>query len=160
MLRSLLCVLLAALATGCAARRDRRYVQIAEGLSSPTITDGIRVAPRMFSAPSLVDACKNATAVRRLDVAPDALELLRGNRFSLDSLTVVAVDDADIAVPGLPIVLEVEDTEPPVLQLRSDDPDLNAGRLLAIGTGEFRLRVRTICGPPYAEIVVKGRVLQ
>jgi hypothetical protein len=148
------------LLAGCALKRDRHFVRIAEGLTSPTISEGIRVAPRMFSAPTLVDVCKSATSVDRLKVSPETLELSRGNRYSLSSLTVIAVNGADITVPGLPIVLEVEDREPPVLQLRSDDPDLNEGRVLAIGTGSFRMRVRTICGEPFVETVIEGRVLR
>jgi hypothetical protein len=146
--------------TGCAARtaRDRHFVAVAEALTSPTISEGIRVAPRAFSAPTLVDACQSATSVERLKVSPPTLELVRGNRYSLGSLTVVAVTAADIAVPDQPIVIEVEDREPPVLQLRSDDVDLNEGRVLAIGAGDFRVRVRTMCGGPYAETVIRGRV--
>ena len=158
MLRLLICAMIVGSAAGCAAKRERYFVQIAEGLTSPTITEGIRVAPRMFSAPALVDACKEIKIVERLEVAPQTLELAVGTRYSLNTLTVVAVNGADIAVPGLPIVLEVEDTEPPVLQVRSDDPDLNAGRILAVAAGEFRMRVRTMCGTPYAETVVKCRV--
>ena len=150
-----LCV---AFAPSCALTRDRHFVRIAEGLTSPSTSEGIKVAPRLFSAPALVDVCKSATVVDRLRVSPERLELARGSRYSLSSLTVIAVNRADIAVPGLPIVLEVEDREPPVLQLRSDDPDLNEGRVLAIGTGSFRMRVRTICGEPFVETVIEGRV--
>ena len=157
MLMRLVCLWLALLVTGCAAR-DRYFVTVAEGLTSPTITEGIRVAPRMFSAPALVDACRTTTPVDRLEVAPRTLELLRGSRYSLSSLSVVAVNRSDIAVPGLPIVLEVEDRDPPILQLHADDPDLDEGRMLAVGTGEFRVRVRTICGNPYAETVITGVV--
>jgi hypothetical protein len=148
------------LLAGCGLKSDRHFVRIAEGLTSPTLAEGIRVAPRMFSAPMLVDVCKSSTAVDRLKASPGTLELSRGSRYSLSSLTVVAVNGADIAVPGLPIVLEVEDREPPVLQLRSDDPDLNQGRVLAIGTGSFRMRVRTMCGDPFTETVIEGRVVQ
>ena len=145
--------------SGCALKpRDRYYVQIAEGLTSPTLTEGIRVAPRRFSAPGLMAVCKTATPVERLEVSPMTLVLSRGNRYSLNSLTVVAVNSAEVAVPGLPIVIEVEDTEPPVLQLRSDDPDLDEGRVLAIGAGEFRMRVRTVCGVKFAQTVIKGLV--
>ena len=159
MLRLLIGAMIMAMAAGCAARkRDRYFVQIAEGLTSPTITEGIRVAPRMFSAPALVAACKEIKVVERLEVAPETLELTLGTRYSLNTLTVVAVNAADIAIPATPIVLEVEDTEPPVLQVRSDDPDLDAGRIRAVGAGEFRMRVRTICGTPYVETLIKGRV--
>ena len=143
-------------AAGCTS--SRYYVQIAEGLSSPSVTEGIRVAPRMFSAPQLVEACKNAVPVERLRVEPQELDLAQGNVYALNSLTVVAVNAADIAVPGIPIVLEAEDANPPVLQLRSDDPDLNEGRVRVIGPGRVRMRIRAMCGMPFAETIVEARV--
>lgn len=148
-------MLLTLLLSGCAS--SRHYVQIAEGLSSPSVTEGIQVAPRMFSPPQLVEACRNTLPVARLKVEPAILELTQGNLYSLSSLTVVAVNGADVAVPGVPIVLEAEDTTPPVLQLRSDDPDLDEGRVRVIGTGRFRMRVRTTCGLPQAVAIVDAR---
>ena len=143
--------------SACAAR-DRYFVQIAEGLTSPTITQGIRVAPRMFSAPALGDVCQKAVVVKRLEVAPGSLELTRGTPYSLNSLSVVAVDRSDVAVPDVPIVLEVEDREPPVVALRSDNSDLNEGRLVGVDAGGFRMRIRTMCGTPYVEKVLEGVV--
>ena len=150
-----LCFLLAPGLSGCAARH---FVQIAEGLTSPTIAEGIRVAPRMFSAPALAAVCQKAVVVKRLEVAPDSLELSRGTPYPLNALAVVAVDGSDVAVPGLPIVLEVDEREPPVLALRSDTSDLNEGRVVPVGAGSFRMRIRTICGNPYAETVIRGVV--
>jgi hypothetical protein len=155
LLRLGLCVLLAVGLSGCAARH---FVQIAEGLTSATIAEGIRVAPRMFSAPALAAVCQRAVVVKRLEVAPDTLELSRGTPFSLNSLAVVAVDGSNAAVAGLPIVLEVEDRQPPVLALRSDNRELDEGRVVAAGAGRFRMRIRTICGNPYAETVIEGVV--
>jgi hypothetical protein len=155
LIRALL-VSLAVAASGCAT--TRHYVQIAEGLSSPSITEGIRVAPRMFSAPQLVEACRTATPVARLKVEPAELILTQGNLYQLSSITVVAVNAADIAVPGIPIVLEAEDSNPPVLRLRSDDLDLDEGRIRVIGSGRFRVRIRTTCGMPQTETIVEARV--
>jgi hypothetical protein len=145
---------LAAVAAGCAP--PRHFVRIAEGLSSPTVTEGIRVAPRMFSAPQLVEACQRAAPVARLRVDPVRLSLSPGNVYQLGSLTVVAVNRADVAVPGVPIVLEAEDATPPVLRLQSDDPDLDQGRVRVIGPGEFRMRIRTTCGTQ-VETIIRGR---
>jgi hypothetical protein len=153
---ALLVVPMVVVVAGCAS--TRHYVQIAEGLSSPSITEGIRVAPRMFSAPQLVEACRTATPVARLKVEPSELTLTQGNLYQLSSITVVAVNAADIAVPAIPIVLEAEDTNPPILRLRSDDPDLDDGRIRVIGPGRFRLRIRTTCGMPQAETIVEARV--
>jgi hypothetical protein len=148
-------VAVAVAVAGCAP--TRHYVQIAEGLSSPSVTEGIRVAPRMFSAPQLVEACRTAVPVARLKVEPSELILTAGNLYQLSSITVVAVNAADLAVPGVPIVLEAEDTTPPVLRLRSDDPDLDQGRIRVLAPGKFRMRIRTTCGLPHAETIVEAR---
>ncbi len=134
------------------------YVTIAEGLTSATLTEGIRVAPRQFTASQLVEACKDPRVVDRLEVAPEMLEMREDGRYSLNTLSVVAVNGADVAMAGVPIVLEAEEVNPTVVALRSDDPDVNAGRLHAVRTGYFRMRVRTMCGTPHAEKIIQGRV--
>ncbi len=144
--------------SGCASTPDRYYVQVAEGLTSPSLTEGIRVAPRRFAASQLVEACKDPLVVARLEVAPNPLELREDGRYELSSLSVVAVNAADVAMSPMPIVLEVEERSPPVVQLRSDDPDLNAGRLHVVRAGEFRMRVRTMCGTPHVEVMIRGLV--
>jgi hypothetical protein len=128
--------------TGCAlkgpsSRSTDYFVQLAEGLTSATLTEGIRVAPRMFAASQLVEACKDPRVVDRLEVAPGRLDMEPDGRYALNSLSVVAVNAADLAMTNIPIVLEAEEISPPVVELRSDDPDLNAGRLHAVRTGQF-----------------------
>src|SRR5258705_344118 len=86
MLRPGLGVLLVLALTGVATSlgaRSRAFVQIAEGLTSATLTEGIRVAPRMFAASQLVEACKDPRVVARLKVAPDRLEIGRNRRVNL-----------------------------------------------------------------------------
>ena len=143
---------------GDRATRDWSYIRVAEALSSPSLTEGLTVVPRMFTAPQLVTVCRDAAPVARLRVSPATVQLTRGVRYALGSLSVVAVDAADVAVPGTPLTLEAEETEPPVLVLRSDDPDLDAGRLHALAPGRFRMRVRTICGFRPVEAVIDGIV--
>ena len=143
---------------GRRANAGPSFVQVAEGLSSATLTDGIRVAPRMFTATQLVEACRDPLVVERIEVAPDPLEMREGGQYALNSLSVVAVSPADVAMAGVPIVLEAEDANPPIVGLRSDDPDLNAGRLRALRAGMFQMRVRTICGTPHVETVIRGLV--
>jgi hypothetical protein len=151
-------VIALAIAGGCALRGPRTYVRVAEGLTSPTLAEGIRVAPRMFTAPDLVRACQNPRTVDRLKTATASLELQVGERFPLSSLTIVAVSASDVAMPDVPIAIEAEDAAPPILQLRSDDPDLNQGVLSSLNTGRFRLRIRTLCGIPGAETIINGRI--
>ena len=71
---------------------------------------------------------------------------------------IVAVS-ADIALPDVPIIIEAEETNPPVLPLRSDGPDLKQGRIYPLGRGVFRVRVRTLCRGSAAELTITGRVL-
>ena len=142
---------------GCASRA-RTYVTIAEGLTAPTLTEGIRVAPRMFAASQLVEACQYPRRVARLQVPSRVLSLQVGERFALSTLNVVAVNFADVAMDAVPIVIEATDFSPPVLQLRSDDPELSQGRLYSLNSGTFRLRIRTICAGPAAETTIVGRV--
>jgi hypothetical protein len=135
------------------------YVQVGEATTAATLTEGIRVSPRMFTANDLVDACRETRPVARLEIVPAALELPVDGRYPLNRISIVAVNTQGVAiVPGVPIVLETEDTTPPVVQLRSDDPDFNAGVLHVVRPGNFRVRARTICGAPFAEVTVYGTV--
>lgn len=137
---------------------DLFFVSVAEGLTSATFTEGIRVAPRGFTSSQLVEACRDPRVVDRLEVAPDQLEMRADGRYELNSISVVAVNGADVAMAGVPIVIEAEEVSPAVVVLRSDDPDLNVGRLRAVRAGYFRMRFRTMCGAPHAERIILGRV--
>jgi hypothetical protein len=134
------------------------FVVLAEGLTSATITEPIRVARRQFSASQVVEACKDPRVIERLEVSPNPVEMRTDGRYALNSLSVVAINAADVAIGGLPIVLEAEEANPPIIALRSDDPDLDAGRLHALRPGSFQLRIRTMCGTPHAEKLIEARV--
>jgi len=144
--------------SGVRSRSTDYFVSIGEGLTSATLTEGIRVAPRMFAATQLTEACKNVRVVDRLEVSPDRLDMTPDGRYALNSLSVVAVNSADQPLAGVPIVLEAEEISPPVIALRSDDPDLSAGTLHAVRAGRFRVRVRTMCGGPQVQRIIKGKV--
>lgn len=143
---------------GLTFRRASYFVPIAEGLTATTQSEAVRLAPRMFSAPDLVRACAAARPFARLRVVPDTVALTVDERFPLNRVSVIAINAADIVVPGVPIVFEAEEVSPAVVALRSDDPDLNEGRIHALAPGSFRLRVRTICGTAGAEAAIRGRV--
>jgi hypothetical protein len=140
---------------GCASRT---YVRIAEGLTAPTPTEAIRVAPRMFTPSELAQACQDPRPVARLQSPMKSLDLQVGERFALSELNVVAVNFADVAMGGVPIVIEASEGSPPVLQLRSDDRDLSQGRIYSLNSGTFQLRIRTICSGTAAQTTVVGRV--
>lgn len=150
--------LLRARNTGGGGRTGAYFVVVAEGLTSATLTEGIRVAPRAFTASQLVEACRDPRVVDRLEVAPNPLEMREDGRYALNTLSVVAINGADVAMANVPIVLEAEEVNPPVVQLRSDDPDINVGRLHAVRAGLFQMRIRTMCGAPHAEKIIVGRV--
>lgn len=155
----------ATLLAGCGSKTPQEsrapqkpfFVPIAQGLTSQTLAESIRVAPRMFSAPDLVAACRDPRTVARLETATRSLDLQVGERFALGSLRIVAVNAADEAMLAVPIAIEAEDSSPPVLQLRSDNPELLKGQLYPLNAGRFRLRIRTLCGTPGAETMIVGR---
>jgi hypothetical protein len=150
-------LVLACTATGAACAKGY-YVRVAEGLTSPSLTETMQVAPRMFGASDLTRACQLPRRIARLEAPTRTVELRVGERLALNTLRVVAVGDAGTAVTDVPVVIEVEELSPPVMQLRSDDPDLNAGRLLSVGSGTVRMRVRTLCTSTSAELNLTARV--
>jgi hypothetical protein len=148
-------VLAAALSVACARSY---YVTVAEGLTSPSTTEPMQVAPRMFSAPDLAEACQSPRRVHRLEAPARTLELRVGERLPLSALRVVAVGEAGAALDEVPVAIDVEELNPPLLQLRSDNVDLNEGRLFPLNPGTFRVRVRTLCTTTPAELNLLARV--
>ncbi|MBI2187994.1 MAG: hypothetical protein HYU37_12895 [Acidobacteria bacterium] len=148
------------LLTACASRRrpDPYYVLVAEGLSAPTLTEPMRVIPRGFNIFQRTEACATLRPVARLETPFRTLGFRVGERFPLSALNVVAVNAADIAVRDVPLAIEAEEVSPPVVQLRSNDPDVAQGRLIPVAKGRFRIRVRTICAPQPVETVLTARV--
>lgn len=135
------------------------FVHVAEGLTAPSLTEPMRVAPRMFSALQLTAACRTPRRVDRLEAPTRTVELRVGDALTLSTLNIVAIGDANNAVADVPVAFDAEERTPPIVSLRSDDPDLDAGRLRTLAEGRFRLRVRTICVNDAAEIMINGRVL-
>ena len=134
------------------------YVRVAEGLTSPSLTETMQVAPRMFGASDLTTACQSPRRIARLEAPSRTLELRVGEPFALNTLRVVAVGEAGTAMADVPVAIEVEEVNPPLVQLRSDDPDLNAGRLRSVGSGIVRIRVRALCTSTPAELNLTARI--
>lgn len=152
------CIVASAACALVSARQRNYYVQVAEGLTSSSMNEVMAVAPRMFAAEALVRACQDTRRVARLEAPVRTVELRVGDRLALTALRVVAVSAANVAMPDVPVVIEAEERNPPVVQLRSDDPDLNAGRLLTLERGRFRIRVRTMCTSTAAEMIITAVV--
>lgn len=83
-----------------AARIEGRTAAVADGASL--------YALRLWSAPELDSLDRLGLRVDSLDVVPAELRLRRGQRLPLSTLNVVALDAAGRAIPGAPIVLEVD----------------------------------------------------
>lgn len=112
----------------------------------------------MLDAAELVSACQETQRPARLEAPARTLELHVGDRLTLSALRVVAVSAANVAMPQVPVVIEAEERNPPIVRLRSDDPDLDAGRLLMVGRGRFRIRVRTMCTSSPATMIITAVV--
>jgi hypothetical protein len=111
-----------------------------------------------MTAFQFTDACRAATPISRFDLAPSMFEMNAGGRYSLETLSVVGVDAANVAVANIPFVIEAEETSSPVIALRSDDADVRNGVLRALAPGTFKVRIRTTCGMPYVETTLIGKV--
>jgi hypothetical protein len=157
-------VLVTVLAAGCAGRaRAPRggpaFIRVAEALASPNMNEGLRVAVPRLQPEVVRQGCRVLPRVTRLETPSLNLQMQIGDPFALSGLTVVAIDDAGVIVAGVPLAIEAEDRNPPVLELRSADPDLGRGTLRPMNTGEFRLRIYTLCGVPGAEAVMSVKVV-
>ena len=148
------------LISGTAVATEPVFVALAEGFTSKGKDVGIEAEQRMFGVPSFPAVCAGLRApAGLLLVARQPLRLVRGQWFSYNRLVVLAVDGSGEVLPPVPIVIEVEDVAPALLNLRSDmtaEPD---GRVLPIRKGRFRFRFRTICEGQVATATVKAEVV-
>jgi hypothetical protein len=157
-------LLLIAAAAGCSPRAFRAapltYVRVAEALSAATVNEAIRVAVPQLDPAVISQGCRLAARrIARLATPSLNLQMQIGEPFLLSGLSIVAIDDADLVVPGVPLAIEAQDQSPPVLQLRTGDPDLGRGALRTVNTGEFLVRSYTLCGVPGAEAIFNVKVV-
>jgi hypothetical protein len=118
------------------------FIAVAEGLSSEDEEHGIQAGFRVFSLPHLEKVCATAPRPVRLEVR-SPVRLAVGSRYSIRRLIVVARDTAGRPLQSVPLAIEIEQSELPLVDLRSDT--IAKGQIYAIRTGRFRVRVRTIC---------------
>jgi hypothetical protein len=123
---------------------DLRFGHVAEGYTSRDEATGANVAPRMFSAPDNI--CANAPRPAALHVPPDRIELEVGKAYPINRLVIVGRDEAGAVLRDVPIAIEVEIVEPPLLNRQSDAMPEN--HLHPVRSGVVRIRVRTICTDP------------
>ena len=130
------------------------FVTIAEGFTSPNRSSGIDVAYRMFSLSTFAKTCKESGRPFTLTTQNSAVTLRAGEWFPLCRLIIVGADRTGHVLRPLPIYLEVEATNSPLLNLQSDM--ISDGRLLPIRTGKFRFRARTICEGTSTDIFIQA----
>jgi hypothetical protein len=156
-------VLITATTAGCASLRfgsgPRQYVRVAEALASANMNEGLRIAVPRLDPDVISQSCRLLPYIVRLAAPSLNMQMQIGDPLPLSGLSVVAIDTADVIVAGVPLAIEAQDQTPPVLQLRGDDPDLGRGTLRPLNTGEFRLRIYTLCGVPGAEAVMNVKVV-
>lgn len=132
----------------------KNFGTVGEGLTSSTRIAGIGVAYWMFSAPTFPKVCAESERPFRLASPSRAVALHVGEWFSLRGLIVVGEDRRGNVVHPLPISVEVEAKDPPVLNLRPEM--ISDGRLMPLRTGAFRFRARTICDGTSSEVYIEA----
>ena len=145
--------------TFCAAQADvlPGFGTVGEGFTSPNRATGINADYRMFSLSTFDKTCKASKRPFRLASPNQVVTLRVGEWFPLHRLIVVGMDRKGRVLRPLPIMLEVEDQNPPLLNLRTDM--ISDGRgLLPIRTGRFRFRARTICDGTSADVFIQAVV--
>lgn len=141
-------VILVLLSCGIVRTDEPYFGTIGEGFTAPNASEGINATFRMFTSQD--DICRNVRPAAKL-VAYNVPVILRvGEWFPLYNLAVVAVDTLDRPLPPVPITINVEHKDPPVLNLRSDM--IAYGEILPIRPGRFRFGVSALCGRAFVEI--------
>ena len=83
-------------------------------------------------------------------------ELHVGEPFPVNRLTIVARDRSGKLLGPVPIAIEVDDGDPPLLNTKSDA--IAESRLQPLRPGAFRFRARTICPHPPVQVVIAASV--
>lgn len=125
-----------------------------EGFTSPNRATGIDAAFRMFSVPTFGETCEESKAPFRLASPLRVVALRVGEWFPLRRLIIVAEDRMGHVLPRVPISIEVEVREPPLINGRSEM--ISEGRLLPIRPGKFRFRARTLCSGTSADVFIQA----
>jgi hypothetical protein len=138
-----------------AAAGEPRFVHVGEAFTSPTEEIGVRGGWRMTTVPFLEDYCPSLPKPAKL-VVTRPINLTRQVWFPYSSLVVLALDESGRLIPDVPISMDVEEKQPPLLALRADL--LGEDRVLPIAAGNFRFRFRTICGDRAVSVIATATV--
>ncbi len=157
--RAAVAFLVTVIAPGCAARSPRAYIRVAEGLTSAHLNEAIYLALPRLERDQVQQGCRGLSRITRLGTPSTRMLMQVGERFALAGLSIIAVDDADITVAGVPFAIEAQDQTPPVIELRRDDGDLGRGVLRPLNAGEFLVRIYPLCAIPAAETIINVKVV-
>ena len=123
--------------------QTREYGGLGEGWTSAPGEEGIRFAWRMFSAPQFEEICPFLETPEKLMVSGSPLVLVVGEPFVVERLTIHGIDREGQAIAPVPIALLTDAAAAEILYLNSDT--LSSGRIFPVQTGDFQIRVQTIC---------------
>ncbi len=124
-----------------AENNEGSFGTLAEGLTSSSSSERITARERMFTIYDLRELCKGPQP-SRLIPREDHVQIKIGNMFSLQDLSVVAVNSAGEIMKPIPIILDTD--------ARSDLIDASAFRanadgIRALQPGRFHVRIRPLC---------------
>jgi hypothetical protein len=119
---------------------------IGEGYTAARESQGLQVSWRQFSAPDFESICASSPAPDQLTARDTHVELKIGETFSFRDLRVMALDSMGMPLDPVPIGLNMEAKTPAIVDFQQYRQ--STGPLVAIGTGEFRVRIRTLCSEP------------
>jgi len=151
-LLALFCSVLPLLATD-----DASFLTIAEALSSGANRSGIRASYRMFTLATLHEACASASTTSKLESTKLPVRLYVGRWFSLQEISVIAVDSKGERLPPVPLMIDVDEGARSLLDLKPEM--LTSDKVFATRKGTFRFRIRTICPGPSVQTFVQATVL-
>ena len=132
---------------------------IGEGYTAAKETQGLDVSWRQFSAPDFESLCASSPTPDRLAARDTQIELTVGDTFWFGDLQVMALDSEGMPLDPVPITLGMEGKTPAIVDFQRYRE--STGPLVAIGSGEFRVRIRPICiqpSDPPGELILRYSV--
>lgn len=116
---------------------DAEYSTIGEGYTSINYSEGIRVAPRMFSAPDMPALCATVEKPAKLIARENHIQIRVGELFSFGDLNIVAVDSTGQLLKPIPIIVDTDADINKTIDITNYRE--TSGRILALRSGSFQI---------------------
>ena len=132
---------------------------IGEGYTAAKESQGLQISWRQFSAPDFESICAASPTPDQLTARDTHIELKVGETFSFRDLHVMALDSMGKPLDPVPITLNMEGKTPAIVDFQQYRQ--STGPLVAIGSGEFRIQIRTLCSQPtdpHRELIIQYSV--